>query len=105
MEYVYASLLLHYAGKPVNEENVKKVLEAAGVEVDEARVKALVAALNEIDIDEAIKSAAVPATVAPVAPAEAPPAEEKKEEEEEKKEEAKEEEEEEIAEGLSALFG
>ncbi|RLE78273.1 MAG: 50S ribosomal protein P1 [Thermoprotei archaeon] len=104
MEYVYASLLLHYAGKPVNEENMKKVLEAAGVEVDEARVKALVAALNEIDIDEAIKSAAVPATVAPVAPAEAPPAEEEKREEE-KKEEAKEEEEEEIAECLSALFG
>ncbi|RLE65910.1 MAG: 50S ribosomal protein P1 [Thermoprotei archaeon] len=105
MEYVYASLLLHYAGKPVNEENVKKVLEAAGIEVDEARVKALVAALNEINIDEAIKSAAIPATAAPVAPAEAPAAEEKKEEEEEKKEEAKEEEEEEIAEGLSALFG
>lgn len=104
MEYVYASLLLHYAKKPVNEENVKKVLEAAGISVDDARVKALVAALNEIDIDEAIKSAAVPAMVAPVAPSEAPPEEEKKEAKEEK-EKKEEEAEEEIAEGLSALFG
>ena len=107
MEYVYASLLLHYAGKPITEENVKKILEAAGIEADEARIKALVAALREVDIEEAIKAAAVPAVAAPVAPAEAPPAEEKKEEAEAKEEEKEEEEasEEEIAEGLSALFG
>ena len=77
MEYVYASLLLHYAGKPITEENVKKILEAAGIEADEARIKALVAALREVNIEEAIKTAAVPAVAAPVAPAEAPPAEEK----------------------------
>ncbi len=107
MEYVYASLLLHYAGKPITEENVKKILEAAGIEADEARIKALVAALREVNIEEAIKAAAVPAVAAPVAPAEAPPAEEKKEEAEAKEEEKEEEEasEEEIAEGLSALFG
>ena len=101
MEYVYASLLLHKAGKEINEENLTKVLEAAGVAVDPAQVKAVVAALSEIDIDEAIKSAAFPA-VAPVAAtapaAEAAKEEEKKEEEEEKKEE-------EAVEGLSALFG
>ena len=107
VEYVYASLLLHYAGKPITEENVKEILEAAGIEADEARIKALVAALREVDIEEAIKAAAVPAVAAPVAPAEAPPAEEKKEEAEAKEEEKEEEEasEEEIAEGLSALFG
>lgn len=108
MEYVYASLLLHSAGKEINEENVRKVLEAAGIEVDEVRLKALVAALKNINIDEAIKTAAVPVAAAPAAaPAEAPAekkeeaAEEKKEEEEEKKEMS----EEEIAAGLEALFG
>lgn len=106
MEYVYASLLLHYAGKPVTEDNIKKVLEAAGIEADETRIKALVAALREIDIDEAIKAAAMPAAAAPAAPAEAPPVKERKEEEEAEKEEKEEEaSEEEIAEGLSALFG
>mgnify|MGYP000241631392 CR=1 FL=1 len=105
MEYVYASLLLHYAGKPITEENVKKILTAAGIEVDEIRVKALVAALKEVDIDEAIKTA-VP-VAAPAAPAAATPATTEEKKEEEKKEEEKKEEvsEEEIAEGLSALFG
>ena len=28
MEYIYAALLLHKAGKPVEEASVKKVLEA-----------------------------------------------------------------------------
>ncbi|MCC6043370.1 MAG: 50S ribosomal protein L12, partial [Desulfurococcaceae archaeon] len=50
MEYVYASLLLYKAGKEINEVNLKKVLEAAGVNVDEVRVKSLVAALKNIDI-------------------------------------------------------
>jgi len=98
---------LHGAKKEINEENLKKVLEAAGIEVDEVRVKALVAALKEIDIDEAIKSAAIPAA-APAAPAAAPaqPAEEKKEEEKEEEEEEKKElSEEELASGLEALFG
>jgi len=109
MEYVYAVLLLHAAGKDVTEENLKKILEAAGIAVDEVRVKSLVAAVKEINIDEVIKTAAV----APVAPAAAgvtpatatqpQPAEEKKEEEEE--EEKKEVKEEELAEGLAALFG
>ncbi|RLE43508.1 50S ribosomal protein P1, partial [Candidatus Woesearchaeota archaeon] len=55
MEYVYAAMLLHKAGQQINEENVKKVLEAAGVKVDEARVKALVAALEGVNIDEVIE--------------------------------------------------
>jgi len=106
MIYVYAAMLLHKAGKPVNEENLNKVLGAAGVNADPVRVKALVASLAEIDIDEAIKSAStfMPMTGAPAAvstPAqETKPAEEKKKKEEEEKEK-----EEAALEGLGALFG
>jgi len=103
MEYVYGALVLHAAGKPVNEENLKKVLTAAGVKVDETRVKALTAALEGVNIDEAIATAAMMPS-GPAAPA--PPAGEKKDEK--KKEEKKEEEkvsEEEAAAGLGALFG
>ncbi len=102
MEYVYAALLLHAAGKEINEDNVKKVLEAAGVSVDDAKVKALVASLEGVNIDEAIEKAAMPvAAAAPAAPA-ASGGEEKKEE---KKEEDEKKTEEEAAAGLSALFG
>jgi len=100
MEYIYAAMLLHKAGKKVDEGSVKKVLEAAGVHSDEARVKALVAALEGVNIDEAIKTAAFAAPVA-AAPAahggEAKKKEEKKEEEKPSAEEA--------AAGLGALFG
>lgn len=106
MEYIYAAMLLHRAGKPIDEENLTRVLHAAGVNVDPIRVKALVAALSEINIDEAIKSApAFMPMAAPIAPAAQPapaPAEEKAKKEEEKKEEKKEEE---ALEGLAALFG
>ena len=105
MEYVYASLLLHSARKEISEENMKRVLEAAGIQVDESRVKMLVAALKEVNIDEVVKQAtAVPVAPAAAAVAPAPagaPTEEKKEEEEEEKEVS----EEEIAEGISSLFG
>ena len=99
MEYVYAAMLLHKAGQEVNEANVKKVLEAASVKVDDARVKALVAALEGANIEEAIANASAVAA-APVAAA-APAAEEKKEEkkEEEKKDDGA------AAAGLGALFG
>ncbi|MBN1861115.1 MAG: 50S ribosomal protein P1, partial [Candidatus Thermoplasmatota archaeon] len=85
MEYVYSAMLLHSAGQPINEENVKKVLTAAGVKTDAARVKALVASLEGVNIDEAIKSAAVPVAAAPAAAA--APAEKKEKKKEEKKEE------------------
>jgi large subunit ribosomal protein L12 len=82
---------------------VKAVLEAAGVEVNEARVKALVSALEEVNIDEAIEKAsfAVAPSPAPAAPVEEEAKEEKKEEEEEEEEKR----EEEAIEGLGALFG
>lgn len=106
MEYVYAALLLHKLKQEINESNVKNVVKAAGVEPDEARVKALVAALGEVNIEEALKSApvavaaAAPAPAAQAAPAEAKGGEKKKKgEAEEKKGE------EEALAGLSALFG
>ena len=44
--------------KDLTPDNVKKVLEAAGSEVDEARVKALIAALEDVDIEEAMEKTA-----------------------------------------------
>jgi large subunit ribosomal protein L12 len=103
MEYVYAALLLHKAGKPVDENGVTSVLKAAGVAVNEARVKALVAALEGVNIDEAISKAAFAAAPAPVAAAAAgAPAAAADEKGDEKK---KEEEEATGMEGLGALFG
>lgn len=99
MEYVYAAMLLHSAKQSVNEGNVKKVLEAAGVKPEEGRVKALVAALDGVDIDAAIKEAAVPMMAAPVAAASAPSAGHAPAKKEEKKSE------EEAAVGLAGLFG
>jgi large subunit ribosomal protein L12 len=100
MEYVYTALLLHKAGQPINEKNMDAVLTAAGVKTDKSRVKALLAALEGVDIDEALKSA----TVAVAAPAAAPAAAGKPAagEKEEKKEEK---EKEEFTAGLGSLFG
>ena len=62
MEYVYAALILNESGEEINEDNLTDVLDAAGVDVEESRVKALVAALEDVDIDEAVEeAAAVPA--------------------------------------------
>jgi large subunit ribosomal protein L12 len=108
MENIYAAMLLHKAGKEINEASVTKVLEAAGLTVDAVQVKALVASLSEVNIDEAIKAAPTMMAAAPIAapaagaeakPAAAPAEDKKKKAEEEKaKEEA-------ALEGLGALFG
>ena len=98
MEYVYAAMLLHSVGKEVTEGAVENVLSAAGIQPDSVRVKALVAALAEVDIEEALKA---PVFTAGAAPAAAPAAAEEEAEEEEPEEE----EQEEDLQGLSALFG
>ena len=97
MEYVYAALLLHKLQKEVNEANISSVVKASGVAVNDAQVKALVAALADVNIEEAIK--AVPVAVAAAAPA-ATAGEAKKEApvDTSKSEEA-------AMEGLSSLFG
>ncbi|MFD1634169.1 50S ribosomal protein P1 [Haloplanus ruber] len=58
MEYVYAALILNENDEEINEDNVTAVLEAAGVDVEQSRVKALVAALEDVDIEDAIDTAA-----------------------------------------------
>lgn len=99
MEYVYAALLLHKAGKDIKEDAVKKVLEAAGVKVDDARVKALIAALDGVNIEEAIKKQAVVAAPVAAAPASSGDSSKKEEKKDDKKTE------EAAAAGLGALFG
>ena len=99
MEYIYAALLLHKMGKPVNEESLSSVVKATGATPDEVKIKALASALGEVNIDEALKNAATMAAApaAPAAGAAAAKAEEKPKEEEKKEEEA--------LQGLASLFG
>jgi large subunit ribosomal protein L12 len=107
MEYVYAAMLLHKAGKEINEHNLTQVLTSAGISADAVRVKALVASLAEVKIDEAIKSASTMMAAPAAAPAAAAPAGEAKPKEEDKKKKAEDEKQKEEAalEGLGALFG
>ena len=94
-------MLLHAAEKDISEDAVAAILKAAGVDVDDARVKALVASLGGIDIAEAMTQAVAAPAAAAAAPAassgasEAPAAEEEEEEEEDDG----------GFEGLGSLFG
>lgn len=102
MNLIYAALLLHSAKKEISEANVKKIIQASGESVEDAQVKALVSALEGVNIDEAITKAAMPVAVAAApaaasAEAHAEKKEEKAEDTEKKAEEA--------AAGLSSLFG
>lgn len=92
MEYIYGALLLHKLGQPVNDESLSKVIKATGAQVDESKVKTLVAALNGVDIASELANASTMSVGA--APAAA-----------EKKEEKKEEKPSESAAGLASLFG
>jgi large subunit ribosomal protein L12 len=102
MEYVYAALILHKLKKEVNEANISNIIKASGAEVSDAQVKALVSALADVNIEEAIKAAPVAIAAAPAAAAAAPAAggEEKK-----KDEAAAAKSEEQAMEGLASLFG
>jgi large subunit ribosomal protein L12 len=103
MEYVYGALLLNAAGKPIDEKGLSGVLSAAGIAPDGARVKALLASLEGVNLAEVLTKAETFAAPAPAEPSEkkegkgGPKEEEKKEEKGVSEEEA--------AEGLSALFG
>ncbi len=102
MIYLYSALLLHKAGKEINESNLKRIVESAGVKADDGRVKALVAALHDVNIDEVIKQASM-AQVVQTAPSvqagEKPKAKEGPSEADKKVEEEK------ASAGLSSLFG
>lgn len=95
MELIYGALLLHKSGKEISEKNLKEVIAATGTEIDESKIKSLVASLKGVDIDKELESASLIAA-APVS-AEAPKSAKEEKPKEEKKEAA--------AEGLSALFG
>ena len=98
MEYIYAALLLHKAGKEITADSLNKVIEASGAKADEAKAKVVAEALKGVNIEDAIKQAAVaPVAAAPAAAAETKV--EKKEEKDEKKSE------EAAAAGLANLFG
>ncbi|MFH0836330.1 MAG: 50S ribosomal protein P1 [Candidatus Micrarchaeota archaeon] len=97
MQYVYAAMLLHSGGQQITEESVKKVLAAGNAKTDDVKVKALVAALEGVNIDEAVKQAAVAPVAA--APAGAAAEEKKADEPSEEQKEA------EASAGLASLFG
>ncbi len=105
MEYVYAALLLHKLKQDITEDNVTNVIKATGSAPDAVRIKALVAALGEVDIEAALKAApmtvATPAAASPATGATASETATKEAAEEEKSEKK----EEEALEGLSSLFG
>jgi len=106
MEYVYSALLLHKAGKKMTAKAMDGILTAAGVDPDKNRIKALLAALKDVDIDEALKGAAMPmAVAAPAAGAVAAAEPAAKGKKKGKKEEKEEEKEEEFTAGLGSLFG
>lgn len=97
MEYIYAALLLHKVGQPVTAENLHKVIHATGAQVDESKIKTLVASLHGVDIAHELANAQI-ATAAPAAGhAGAAPAAKAEEKKEEKQEES--------AAGLASLFG
>ncbi|MBI4019709.1 MAG: 50S ribosomal protein P1 [Candidatus Aenigmarchaeota archaeon] len=102
MEMIYAALLLHSAGKEISEENMKKVLEAVGEKhADHAKIKAVVASLEGVNIEDAIKQSQMVAAPAPAAAgAHAEPKKDEKKAEEDDKKKA-----EEAAAGLAGLFG
>ena len=97
MEYIYAALLLHKLDKEVNEETIKSVVAATGTDVDNDKVKSLVASLKDVDISSELANASL-VSAAP-ASSQAPAAAEKKEEK------PKEEEKPASTEGLASLFG
>jgi len=103
MEYVYAALMLHKLKKEITEENVTSIVKASGAELNEAKVKSLVASLADVDIEDAIKAAPVAVAAAPAAAAPAEGGEGKKEEKKDEGASAKSEEA--AMEGLSSLFG
>jgi len=97
MEMIYSALLLHSAKQKVDEANVTKVLQAAGITPETTKVKAIVAALDGVNIEEAISKAAMPVAAAPAEGKAEKKAEEKEEDIEKKAEQA--------VEGLAGLFG
>jgi len=101
MEYVYAALMLHKLKKEITEENVTSIVKASGAELNEAKVKSLVASLADVEIEDAVRAAPVAVAAAPAAA----PAEGGEGKKEKQDEAASGKSEEKAMEGLSSLFG
>jgi len=99
MQYIHVALALHSAGKDISVDNIKKMLSAVGAKSDESQIKALIAVLEDVDINEAVKSApvmaAAPAATTSDASSSAPATKEPEEPEEPAGEDL----------GLDSLFG
>ncbi len=104
MELVYAAMTLHEAGKEINEENLSSVADAAGLDVDDSEVKALVAALEDVDIEEAMETAVAAGGAAPAESGGSSEEESGDDEEEAEEDDEEEADDEEAAEGLGDLF-
>ncbi|MFB6100646.1 MAG: 50S ribosomal protein P1 [Candidatus Nanohalobium sp.] len=103
MELVYAALTLHEAGKEVNEDNLQEIVDAADLDVDDSEVAALVAALEDVDIEDAMETA-VATGAAPSGGSADEGGEEAEDEAEEEEEDEDEGDEDEAAEGLGNMF-
>ncbi|PSH00854.1 MAG: 50S ribosomal protein P1 [Nanohaloarchaea archaeon SW_7_46_7] len=102
MELVYAALTLHEAGKEVNEDNLEAIVDAADLDVEDSEIAALVAALEDVDIEEAMETAVAAGGAA--APSGGEESSEDEAEEESEEEEEDEADEDEAAEGLGSMF-
>jgi large subunit ribosomal protein L12 len=102
MELVYAALTLSEADKKITEENLQDIVDAAGLDVEDSEIAALVAALEDVDIEEAMETA----VAGGAAPAPSGDSEEESEDEDDEEEEEDEDDdgEEEAAEGLGNMF-
>jgi len=103
MELVYAALTLSEADKEITEDNIQDIVDAAGLDVEDSEVSALVAALEDVDIEEAMETAVAGGAAAPAGGSSGDSADEEEAEEEEEEEED-EADEEEAAEGLGNMF-
>jgi large subunit ribosomal protein L12 len=104
MELVYAALTLHEAGKEVNEENLEAIVDAADLDVEDSEIAALVAALEDVDIEEAMETAVASGGAAASAPSGGEESSDEEESEEEEEDDEDEASEEEAAEGLGNMF-
>ena len=103
MELIYAALTLSEADKEITEDNLQDIVDAAGLDVEDSEVSALVAALEDVDIEEAMETAVAGGAAAPAGGSSDDSADEEEAEEEEEEEED-EADEEEAAEGLGNMF-
>ncbi|MFP4230140.1 MAG: 50S ribosomal protein L12 [Candidatus Nanohaloarchaea archaeon] len=101
MELIYAALTLHEAGKEVNEDNLESIVDAADLDVEDSEIAALVAALEDVDIEEAMETQVAAGGAAPASSEDTASEEEEEEEEGDDEDETSEEE---AAEGLGSMF-